>query len=231
MHDKSVPDADAEVGAGEGADASAGISPDVVADARTAARTNLFMTATLHWADASTPVKIRDLSAVGAQIESSLHPQIGTAATLARGGLRVQGQVSWSNERRCGLQFFTQISVSEWMANPAHRAQQRVDHVVAVVKAGAVPFAIPANHDTEAPDELADDLRRVARLLDTLGDALASDATIVAQHGVALQNLDIALQTLTALAETVQPGATPGAGRARLGELRKSCLEALRANP
>jgi hypothetical protein len=189
------------------------------------------MAAILHAADATTPVKIRDLSAVGAQIETSLHLQVGSAVTLVRGGHRVHGQVTWSNERRCGFKFSSPISVSDWMANPAHRAQQRVDHLVAVVKAGAVPLAIPANHDAEAPDELADDLRRVARLLNNLGDALANDAALVAQHGVELQNLDIALQTLTALAEMVQPGATPGAGRARLGELRTSCLEALRTNP
>jgi hypothetical protein len=231
MHDKSVPDGDVRGGAAEGADAGAGATPDVAADARTAARTNLFMTATLHWADASTPVKIRDLSAVGAQIETSLHLQIGSAVTLVRGGHRGHGQVSWSNERRCGLQFSSPISVSDWMANPAHAAQQRVDHLVAVVKTGAVPLAIPANHDAEVPDELADDLRRVAKLIGNLGDALANDAALVAKHGVELQNLDIALQTLTTLAETVQPGATPGAGRARLGELRRSCLEALRTNP
>jgi hypothetical protein len=231
MRDKSVQDAEVRGGAAEGADPGADAAADAAADLRAAARTNLFMAATLQSADASTEVKIRDLSVVGAQIESSLNLPIGSEITLVRGGLSVHARVTWSNERRSGLHFTSQVSVSDWMANPTHRAQRRVDHLVAVVKAGAVPFAIPANHDTEAPGELADDLGRVARLLDNLGDALASDAALVAQHGVELQNLDIALQTLTALAETVQPGATPGAGRARLGELRRSCLEALRTNP
>lgn len=221
------PRSDSKAGVGEGADAL-----EAAADARAVPRTNLFMAATLHWADASAQVKIRDLSQVGAQIESSLHLETGTAVTLVRGRLRVAGQVTWSNERRCGLQFASQISVHDLMANPAHQAQQRVDHLVAVVKAGAVPLAQPAKPGAETAGELADDLQRIARLLDKLGDALANDATTVAKHGIELQNLDIAVQTLAALAEAAQPDSPAGAaGRARLGELRTSCLEALRSNP
>jgi predicted Zn-ribbon and HTH transcriptional regulator len=117
------------------------------------------------------------------------------------------------------------------MANPAHQAQQRIDQLVAAVKAGAVPLVQPAKPGAETADELADDLRRIARLLDKLGDALANDPATVATHGVELQNLDIAQQTLAALADAAQPDAPGGgAGRARLGELRTSCLEALRGN-
>ena len=220
------PRSDSTVGVDDGGDAR-----EAAFDARAAARTNLFMAATLHWDDASAPVKIRDLSQVGAQIESWLHLETGTAVTLVRGRLSVAGWVTWSNERRCGLQFASPILVHDWMANPAHQAQQRVDHLVAVVKAGAVPLAQPAKPGAETADELAGDLRRIARLLDKLGDALASDATTVAKHGIKLQNLDIAVQTLAALAEAAQPDAPAGAaGRARLGELRTSCVEALRSN-
>src|SRR5688572_18679488 len=165
-------------------------------DARSEGRTNLFLAATMHAGGNATAVKIRDLSPIGAQVESSTFPEVGSAMTLARGHLSVQGQVSWSTQRRCGLRFSNRISVQEWMASPANLEQQRVDHAVAAVKAGAVPIAAPA-HRFASAQGLADDLARVSRLLEKLGDALASDPALVTEYGIPLQNLDIAMQTLS----------------------------------
>ncbi|MEO8547723.1 MAG: PilZ domain-containing protein [Sphingomicrobium sp.] len=204
---------------------------DEAADARADARTNLFMAATLHAAEAATPVKIRDLSAGGAQVETSLQPDVGSAITLARGRLQVHGHVPWCTERRCGIHFSSNISVQDWMANPVNREQRRVDCAVAVVKSGAVPIAAVARPEARPADPIANDLRRVARLLDFLGDALANDPALVTRHGTQLQNLDIAIQTLTALAEAVGRDPPHGpATMARLAELRTSCAEALHAS-
>lgn len=184
---------------------------------------------------------IRDLSATGAQIETTLLPDVGSAIILARGYLAIQGHVTWCTERRCGLHFSSRISVQDWMANPVNREQQRVDHIVRAVKAGAVPLAAralayapactpaPALETPGTASEVAD-LARVSQLLESLGDALASDPAIVGKHGTALQSLDIAMQTLTALAETMQADAPDQAAcRARLAELRTSCAQALQA--
>jgi hypothetical protein len=203
--------------------------PDGSPDGRAAARTNLFMAATLIAADGEHPVKIRDLSAVGAQVESALVPEVGSVMTLVRGQLSVPCEVSWRAERRCGLKFLSPISVQTWMANPLNREQQRVDRLVAVVKAGAVPDAAPAQPQA-ATAVVADDLRRVARLLENLGDALASDPAMVTAHGIELQSIDIALQTLTVLIETMRTDAPEiGASMARLDGLRISCEQAVRA--
>lgn len=203
--------------------------PNGVAEARATARTNLFMAATLHAADVAHPVKIRDLSAAGAQIEGSLLPEIGAEVTLARGILSVQGHVTWCAARRCGLQFNSPISVPDWMANPLNRQQQRVDQVVALVKAGTVPLEMSTQRNAVTPTLTAEDLRRVSQMLEILGDALSSDPSIVVKYGIQLQNLDIALQTLAALAETIGgDGAECEASFNRLAELRTSCVEALR---
>ena len=197
-------------------------------EGRAAARTNLFMAATLRIANSEIPVKIRDLSATGAQIESAVLPDIGSAITLIRGHLSVQGRVTWCVERRCGLQFNARISVQDWMANPVNREQRRVDHIVTAVKAGTIPRAAPANQKSKARPEVAEDLRSVAQLLENLGDTLAGDPALVAEHGIALQNLDIAMQTLNALAETMRSDASADAASvARLDELRTSCAEAI----
>lgn len=193
---------------------------------------NLFMAATLHACGVETAVKIRNLSAIGAQIECSTIPAIGTPMTLARGRFSVQGHVTWCIDRRCGLHFSTRISVPDWMGNPANREQQRVDHLVAAVKAGAVQLVTPnpAPPVAATADGVGEDLRRVSQLLENLGDALANDPAIVTQHSAALQNLDIAMQTLIALAETMQANPPAGAASvARLDELRTSCAQALRA--
>jgi hypothetical protein len=204
--------------------------PDGRVEARATVRTNLFMTATLHAANVATPIKIRDLSPAGAQIETSLLPDVGSAVTLVRGCLSVHGHVAWCSERRCGLHFSSQISVKDWMTNTVNGEQQRVDHVVAMVKAGAVPIAPAASRNAGHPESVADDLRRVSQLLENLSDALASDPAVIAQHGLVLQNFDIAMQTLTALAEATQSGGPVDAATiVRLDELRASCREALRS--
>ena len=189
------------------------------------------MAATLRIANGDIPVKIRDLSAIGAQIESAVLPDIGSAITLVRGHLSVQGRVTWCIERRGGMQFTARISVQDWMANPVNREQQRVDNIVTAVKAGAVPRAAPADQKSKPSPGAAEDLARVSQLLDSLGDALASDPALVEKHGIALQNLDIAMQTLNALAETMKADASADAASiARLNELRTSCAEAILAS-
>jgi hypothetical protein len=207
-------------------------SPEGAPEARATARTNLFMAATLDIDGVACPVTIRDLSTAGAQIESTLSPEIGSEATLSRGPLSVQCHVTWCTNRRCGLQFTSPVLVQEWMASPLNRQQQRVDHVVAAVKAGAVPFEAPAGLKAATPAYAAEDLKRLSRMLEILGDALANDPAVVMKHGIQLQNLDIALQTLTALAGTMQTDDPECAANiARLAELRITCAEALRAKP
>lgn len=196
-------------------------------EGRADARTNLFMAATLRTADNEIPVKIRDLSVTGAQIESVVLPAIGSAIALVRGRLSVQGRVTWCVERRCGLQFTARISVQDWMANPVNREQRRVDRIVTEMKTGVIPQAAPADLQSKAQPGTAEDLLSVAQLLDSLGDALASDPTLIVRHGIALQNLDIAMQTLTALAQIMKVDAPADAASiARLNELRRSCAEA-----
>lgn len=205
-------------------------SPQRELDDRAAERTNLFLAATLHSGDSACPVKIRNLSATGAQVEGVSPPDVGCVMTLVRGRLSVRGHVCWSTQHRCGLHFSARVSVRDWMANPVNAEQQRVDHAIAMVKAGAVPIGPAAYHEWAAADGLVADLNGVSKLLEMLSNALADDPAVVTGHGIALQNLDIALQTLTALAAMVHvEAAEREAGVVRLDELRISCAQALQA--
>jgi hypothetical protein len=199
-------------------------------NARGGARTNLFLAATLYSAAGTSPVKIRDLSSAGARIEGHVVPVVGEPIRLVRGSLSVVGLVAWRNADRCGLRFDASISVPGWMANPVNREQQRVDRPVRATHAGAVTRAIPAIRPAETGDDMAQDLKRVVCLLELLGDELANDMLVAANYGTKLQYLDIAVQTLVALAESVGSGnLEPYRSLARLDSLRRSCIEALSA--
>ena len=189
------------------------------------------MAATLNINGDAYPVMIRDLSCWGAQVEGTLTPHIGAEVTLSRGPLNVQAHMTWTKKRRCGLRFASPISIQDWMANPVNRQQHRVDRVVAAVKSGAPSPGTPADRPVTTPALTAQDLRQVSRLIEIVGDSLANDPTVVVTHGINLQNLDIAVQTLTTIAGLMQSDdPTCAVHIGRLEELRVSCAAALRGS-
>ena len=179
--------------------------PDFPTDGRAAARTNLFLAATLRSAGVAHPVKIRDLSSAGARIETLLAPDVGTAVVLIRGSLSVDGHVSWSAEHFCGLHFCSPVSVHDWMTHPLIFEKRRLVDPGSTARAASQAGA--ARFDAEQADAAARDLGRVNRLLETLDEALADDPEVVARHRAKLHNLGLAIQTLAALAETMRAGA------------------------
>lgn len=68
----------------------------------------------------------------------------------------------------------------------------------------------------------------MSRLIEILGDGLTNDEGIVERIGNKLQDLDIALQTITAVANTLAGQSDATESTARLQNLRASCAEALK---
>lgn len=169
-------------------------------ESRAAARTNLFMAATLNSAGVNHTVKIRDLSAIGARIETLLVLEVGTAVTLVRGGLRVDALVGWHTERFCGLSFASPVSTEDWMANPVNVQRQPARPPVAVVSEAATP----GHGEEQDAESIAEELKRVSRWLEAFGHALANDPQVVFKHGSQLFSLGLAARTLAVLAETMQ---------------------------
>lgn len=203
-------------------------------DARGAVRASLYLAATLYCDDFSAPVKVRNLSTTGALVEAGTVPGNGALVQLVRGSLIVHGLVIWSLDGRCGLKFSGCIDVPRWRACPANVEQQRVDEVVRLVKAGAVPLPVPtlghANGPADSADpdaDLSGDLKTVSELLEQLGDVLASDADVAARHGSALQHLDIAMQVIAAVDAMLTGRFATDTDAARLAGLRRSADQAL----
>jgi hypothetical protein len=205
------------------------------ADVRTAPRSSIYLAATLYCDGSAAPVKIRNISASGALLEGSSVPSDGSLVQLVRGGLIVHGLIAWSAEGRCGLKFSGSVDVQRWRAAPANSEQQRVDEVVRLVKAGAVPLPIPPlTHEAErrqASDptvELARDLQRATDLLEQLGATLSLDDDVVMRHGGALQSLDIAMQMIAAVNAVIAGEADLEIEPMKLAGLRRSAEQALK---
>jgi hypothetical protein len=204
------------------------------ADARGAARASLYLAATLYCDGCSSLAKIRNLSATGALVESAATPAAGELVQLVRGGLIVHGLVAWSDQGRCGLRFSGSIDVQQWRSAPANAAQQRVDEVVRLVKAGAVPLPLPQfdpigerSRPADSAGQLSADLRRVSDLLEALSDTLASDSYVMTRAGPVLQNLDIAMQVIAAVEAIVDGRGNVDREITRLDALRTSADQAL----
>ncbi|MEO7815276.1 MAG: hypothetical protein ABIR87_07505 [Sphingomicrobium sp.] len=88
------------------------------------------------------------------------------------------------------------------------------------------PALIPT--DDELRTRLAEELEYARRMLDTMGDALASDMRVVMRHGVALQTVDIVGQMLGHIAAVTRSSAPDRAvdriGMCELkGRLQRKC--------
>jgi hypothetical protein len=203
-------------------------------DQGTEPRRSLHLAASLYCDASCSTVKVRNMSASGALIEGGTVPHAGSLVQLVRGALIAHGLVAWSAEGQCGIRFSGRVNVEQWRATPTNGEQQRVDEVVRLVKAGAIPLPLPPlaeapsdGRTPEAGEHVAGDLRRVAQLLDDLGGELSSDPTVVDRHARPLQNLDIAAQVLAAV-EAILAG-DRDVDATKLAGLRRSADEALRS--
>jgi len=202
------------------------------ADPRAEPRTNMFLGAVIRSAGLSFPVKVRNMSVSGALAEGRGLPEEGADVELVRGSLAVSATVAWCSEGRCGLRFSSLACIRDWLAPPTNPGQQRVDEAVRVLKLGAVPMphrsaSLSETSRGNQSARFGQDLRQVGRLIQHLSQAISSDGDAVIRHAGELQNLDIALQTIAALADAIESGASDSASALRLDSLRATCAAAL----
>ncbi|MGZ8346850.1 MAG: PilZ domain-containing protein [Allosphingosinicella sp.] len=182
------------------------------AEARRAPRRKLLLSAQMESDAVTGPVRIRDLSDVGALLEGVSFPQVGATLMLRRQALQIRGTIAWNSGSRCGVKFDAGISVADWIAGASSgkagaRAQARVDDIQAAIRAGhkaqasgpaaAAPAPASAATDADGLDRrIAAELSYVRRLLDDVGEALVEEPILLRRHGAALQAFDIACQIL-----------------------------------
>lgn len=188
----------------------------------------MFLAAVLKGSAFSVPVRIRNMSGTGALVEGAAIPDAGSSVRLIRGSLMIPANVVWSNGGRCGLKFASVVSVKEWLPAPSNREQNRIDSAVGAMKAGAIPLPVgPEPHDATSQFELGLDLRGISKLLDAHCDDVLCDPQALARFGDRLQNLDIVLQTIAAVADMLCGQGDDATLASRLQNLRVSARQAL----
>ena len=196
---------------------------------RGTARASLYLAASLYCDGSSYPAKIRNISSSGALLEASAAFAQGSLVQLVRGSLIVHGLVAWIANGKLGLRFSGSIDVPQWRRSISNAEQERVDDIVRLVKAGAVPLPVntACRESSFGKESPAADLNRAVRLLDRLGDRLAKDAIVVSSYPAELQNLDIAVQVIEAVGTLLEARTDLGLDENKFASLRKSADQAL----
>lgn len=202
-------------------------------DARRQPRSSLFLTAVMQSEGEQVAVKIRNLSPNGAMIDASMVLPVGASIKLVRGKLIATGNTVWVVGGRIGLQFASGLNVSDWLAAPDKAEQRRIDDVVSLIRAGALPES--KSHDVHSypssrvsGEQIAEDLGTVVDLIQQLEDELSDSHDTVARHGDKLQNLDIAVQMLRSIARQFASSVDDrSSDAASLSSLRAVCSKAL----
>lgn len=168
-------------------------------------RSSIFLAAVMRAGPETAPVKVRNLSSNGALLETPVSPPVGTTIDLLRGALAARGEVMWQSGTKCGVRFSSEVSVSDWLKTPPASPQGRVDELVALFKAGGIPEAnssavSPRPRHARSREKLIDDLEAAISLMQVLENDLTSSNETLARHAVTLQNLDIAVQMMRAIA-------------------------------
>jgi hypothetical protein len=205
-------------------------SDTLPAEARTQPRSSMFLAAVLRAGTEQAPVKVRNMSANGAMIETSVAPAPGSKVDLMRGALIARGTIIWTSANKCGVRFSSEVAVKDWLAAPDKVQQKRVDEMIALVKGGSANPRLDEgpNQSPRSHEQLVDDLGAIVSLMQDLEDDLAASDATLERHGMKLQNLDIAMQMLRAVAgELVPDDSDRPVSIARLEDLRIACAQAL----
>lgn len=179
------------------------LAPD---DGRRAARTHLFVAATLSFAGGSAPVHIRNMSPSGALIEGAVLPGQGEPATLRRGSLEAIVKVVWISGRKAGASFVSAVHVADWMSRTVSCHQAQVDNLLHEIRSGQGPKCSGGTTLDQGEPAIEAELRELRLELARLEHALGGDEAVIMAHPE-VQLFDIALQRIDRMIARVR-GAT-----------------------
>lgn len=187
------------------------VSSEPPSELRRSRRANVFLAGVIHCGGSSFPVRIRNLSPTGALVDGKDMPAATGVVRLQRGPHSASATVVWSNPAGCGVRFESAVPVHEWIAyGRGHSGQQRVDDMLASVRAGGeADAAVDSSTPLAAIGRLqaAEQLDMLARELQQIAADLSDIPAVAEEDITALQRLDIAAQRLVGLAAMVRPDA------------------------
>ena len=129
-------------------------------------RKHLFLVATLSFGRSTAAVRVRNLSATGALVESADVPPTGTEIVFRRGTLEAFGSVVWAGAGKAGLMFREPLAVASWLPEQGARREVERKPLGGEATRSARDLAI-------SPAALALELSAVCAQLGQLGEQLA----------------------------------------------------------
>jgi hypothetical protein len=165
-------------------------------DPRATRRSNVYLAATLVASGASRPVRLRNISAVGALLDAPDLPAEGTSVELRRGRLGVRGEIAWQSGAHCGVRFDAEVIVADWVKRVHHEGQEHVDDMIRRLRGDTTT----ATRLTPVERESRDTLASISAELLKSCERLANVTIIVAEHSEALLELDAIAQRLARFA-------------------------------
>jgi len=166
----------------------------------------MFLVATLYFNGASSPVRVRNMSATGALIEGASLPEAGATAILRRGALEAPATTAWSEAGKAGLAFAGPVEVSNWLPAKDGKRQTQVDQIAFGMKHAArtvAPVVVPMVEQASPMIAVLAELTGLQAQLGQLGDQLAGDAFVLVNHPE-VQLLDAAGQRIGRIIKALQ---------------------------
>lgn len=196
---------------------------------RSGARTNLFLGALLQSGSDTSTVRVRNLSQTGALLETTAELIQGASVMLRRGELSISGSVAWSGKGRAGIAFAGAIDLAAWLPRGTQLRQADVDLALEQLRFGAARDPVATSHELPADailvERITEEMELVSRSLNLIGEELSGQGYVLSRHLAALQNLDLAAQTLVQLAKVLRaPALATGAQNVDVAALQKRLL-------
>jgi hypothetical protein len=162
------------------------------ADPRLEARSNVFLSAILIANQISQPVRVRNISTVGALIDGADLPAEGATVSLQRGALQVGAAVAWRDRAQCGLRFETEVIVANWVRRVEHAGQQRVDEIVSLIRSRSIDEVsdITVRRADDSLQLISADLGEISERLAGFTDLVGGCPADLLQLGAIAQRLN-----------------------------------------
>lgn len=162
-------------------------------NSRAASRSNVFLTGVLDHDGSTYPVRVRNISRLGALLEGKDLPAAGPCVYLRRGHLFALGEIAWDDGDWRGIRFAQEVDVERWIRRPEHPGQRNVDEVIADLRLSKKPTGAPSTSTASMLTELASELSAIS-------ERLVSTSALTVDFGEELIRLDTLAQRLRSLA-------------------------------
>ena len=160
-------------------------------------RTSTLLSVRICWADEETTAFVRNISEMGALLESDAVLEPKAPIVLKREGLEVNGYVVWARDHTYGIKFLSTVDPSVWIGEAPPKATS--------VASSSLKQLLEESKDVSPliDKRLSEEIAYSARILENAGEAFIKDAVICNRYPSQLQNISIAIQMLKELSSVV----------------------------